>query len=181
MAIRVGINGFGRMGRLVARVFWDWPEIELVHINEHKGGPENAAHLLTFDSVHGRWQYEAEARDNAIQVDDRSVSFSDHVTPGEVPWDDLGVDMVLECSGAFRTEELLQPYFDRGGLGIPKDLQQRLKAWKELASAYRDYDPLVKKDLDSSLAEKKEQLPNPEFNFETMRMIKGKTTEVKKN
>lgn len=53
--MRVGINGFGRMGRLLLRAAWDWPDLEFAHINEIKGGPQTAAHLLKFDSVHGRW------------------------------------------------------------------------------------------------------------------------------
>ena len=57
----VAINGFGRIGRLVLRASWDWPELEFVHINEIKGGSIAAAHLLKFDSVHGRWQPEVEA------------------------------------------------------------------------------------------------------------------------
>ena len=55
MATRIGINGFGRMGRLALRAAWDWPELEFVHVNELKGDAATAAHLLTFDSVHGRW------------------------------------------------------------------------------------------------------------------------------
>ncbi len=59
MPVRVGINGFGRMGRLVLRAAWGWADLQFAHINEPKGGPEAAAHLLTFDSVHGRWQHAA--------------------------------------------------------------------------------------------------------------------------
>ena len=114
MAIRVGINGFGRIGRLVLRAAWGWPELSFVHINEVKGGAIAAAHLLKFDSVHGRWQPEVEAVDQQVLVDGKPLSFSAHRTPGEVPWDDLGVDVVLECSGKFRTPTLLGPYFERG-------------------------------------------------------------------
>ncbi|MBW4653590.1 MAG: ArsJ-associated glyceraldehyde-3-phosphate dehydrogenase [Kaiparowitsia implicata GSE-PSE-MK54-09C] len=114
MAIRVGINGFGRIGRLALRAAWDWPELEFVHLNEVKGGAVTAAHLLKFDSVHGRWAPEVEARDEHVWIDDRSLSFSEYKAPGEVPWDDLGVDLVLECSGKFRTPETLDSYFKRG-------------------------------------------------------------------
>ena len=55
MTVRVAINGFGRIGRLALRAAWGWSELEFVHINELKGGAETAAHLLKFDSVHGRW------------------------------------------------------------------------------------------------------------------------------
>jgi len=113
--IKVGINGFGRIGRLALRAAWSWPELEFVHINEVKGGAECAAHLLKFDSVHGRWSPEVTAeRDDRIRIDDQSLSFSEYSSPSEVPWEDYGVDLVLECSGKFRTVETLEPYFKRG-------------------------------------------------------------------
>jgi glyceraldehyde 3-phosphate dehydrogenase len=76
MAIRVGINGFGRMGRLALRAGWGQPDLQFVHINEVAGGPDTAAHLLTFDSVHGRWNRRVEARDGQIQIDGTAVAFS---------------------------------------------------------------------------------------------------------
>ncbi len=113
--IKVGINGFGRIGRLALRAAWSWPELEFVHINEVKGGAECAAHLLKFDSVHGRWSPEVTAeRDDRIRIDDQFLSFSEYSSPSEVPWEDYGVDLVLECSGKFRTVETLEPYFKRG-------------------------------------------------------------------
>jgi glyceraldehyde 3-phosphate dehydrogenase len=113
MSTRIGINGFGRMGRLALRAAWDWPELEIVHVNETKGGPEVAAHLLEFDSIHGRWPREIHSDDTTIQIDGKKLSFSEHNTPGAVPWDELGVDIVIEASGKFRTSELLRPYFDQ--------------------------------------------------------------------
>jgi glyceraldehyde 3-phosphate dehydrogenase len=114
MTVRVGINGFGRIGRLDFRAAWGWSEFEFVHINEVKGGAETAAHLLKFDSVHGRWTPEVEAGDDRILVDGKPVTFSESAKPGDVPWEDYGVDIVLECSGKFRTPETLDPYFKRG-------------------------------------------------------------------
>jgi glyceraldehyde 3-phosphate dehydrogenase len=114
MSVRVGINGFGRIGRLALRAAWGWTALEFVPINETKGGAVTAAHLLKFDSVHGRWEPEVEAKGDRVCIDDESLSFSEHATPGEVPWDDLGVDLVLEASGKFRTPETLDPYFKRG-------------------------------------------------------------------
>lgn len=114
MSIRVGINGFGRMGRLALRAAWDWPEYAIVHINEIKGGTEAAAHLLEFDSVHGRWQRTIRAQEKSLEIEGRRVSFSEAASPGGVPWRELGVDIVIECSGKFRTTETLQPYFDGG-------------------------------------------------------------------
>jgi glyceraldehyde-3-phosphate dehydrogenase (arsenate-transferring) len=114
MSIRIGINGFGRMGRLALRAAWDWPELEIVHINEVRGGVECAAHLLEFDSVHGRWGREVGHSENGLVVDDRTISFSEESLPGLVPWEKFGVDVAVEASGKFRTSELLQPYFDAG-------------------------------------------------------------------
>lgn len=113
--IKVGINGFGRIGRLALRAGWAFPELEFVHINEIKGGTECAAHLLKFDSVHGRWSPEVLPEGNdRLRIDDQSLSFSEFSSPGEIPWEDYGVDLVLEASGKFRTVETLEPYFKRG-------------------------------------------------------------------
>ncbi|MGG6293916.1 ArsJ-associated glyceraldehyde-3-phosphate dehydrogenase [Leptolyngbya sp. AN02str] len=114
MTIRVGINGFGRIGRLDLRAAWGWPELEFVHINEVKGGPEAAAHLLKFDSVHGRWAPDVMAGGDRISIDGKPITVSEFPNPGDVPWEDFGVDVVLECSGKFRTTETLEPYFKRG-------------------------------------------------------------------
>ena len=114
MTTRIGINGFGRMGRLVLRALQQQPQLELVHVNEHKGGVATAAHLLEFDSVHGRYPGRVGTGGEALLVDGCSITFSEHDTPGAVPWADRGVDLVLECTGAFRTVEGLAPYFETG-------------------------------------------------------------------
>ena len=114
MSIRIGINGFGRMGRLALRAAWDWPDFEIAHINEVKGGPETAAHLLEFDSVHGRWQRDIQVVDGSLVIDGRAAGFSAEKAPGDVHWGERGVDIVIESTGKFRTPELLQPYYDRG-------------------------------------------------------------------
>jgi glyceraldehyde 3-phosphate dehydrogenase len=114
MAIRVGINGFGRIGRLALRAAWDCPDLEFVHINEIKGGAETAAHLLKFDSVHGRWATTVTATEQAISIDGKTLTFTEHPEPGQVDWASFGVDIVLEASGKFRTPATLNPYFDRG-------------------------------------------------------------------
>ncbi len=114
MTIRVGINGFGRMGKLGFRAGWDNPAYEIVHINEISGDARCHAHLLEFDSVHGHWNCAISASDDAIMVDGREVGFSSLATLAEVDWAGKGVDLVIECSGKFKTEAALQPYFDQG-------------------------------------------------------------------
>jgi glyceraldehyde 3-phosphate dehydrogenase len=98
MSVRVGINGFGRVGRLALRAAFDRPEfaaLPIVHINEVKGGAKTAAHLLEFDSVHGRWDTPVSADDDTLTVNRRRIVFSDRGEPGAVLWDNSGVDLVL--------------------------------------------------------------------------------------
>ena len=102
MSIRVGINGFGRMGRLALRVALNCPDYDIVHINEIAGGPRTAAHLLEFDSVHGRWRRDLQYTEEAIQVDGQEISFSESASPSEINWEAHAVDIVIEASGAFR-------------------------------------------------------------------------------
>jgi glyceraldehyde 3-phosphate dehydrogenase len=102
------------MGRLALRAAWNWPEFEIAHINEIKGGPETAAHLLEFDSLHGRWQHAISAAENSIIIDDQEISFSEFEHPGQIPWGDQDVDIVIESSGKFRTTQTLAPHFENG-------------------------------------------------------------------
>ena len=112
MPTRIGINGFGRMGRLALRAGWGRPDLAFVHINEIAGGPDTAAHLLMFDSVHGRWNRPVSSVDSSLLIDGRHLAFTTGATPGTVNWSEHGVDIVLECSGRFRTTETLDPYFN---------------------------------------------------------------------
>jgi len=108
---RIGINGFGRMGRLAFRAMWDCPDVSIVHVNEIKGGAATAAHLLEFDSVHGRWTRPTAVAADSFTIEGRKVVFTEAAKPGDVPWEASGVDVVLECSGKFITTEALEPYF----------------------------------------------------------------------
>ena len=114
MAARIGINGFGRIGRLALRAAWGWPELEFVHVNELNGDAATSAHLLVFDSVHGRWSKQADGRDGVLSIDGADLSYSSVAEPGSVAWSEAGVDVVLECTGKFRTVESLTPYFEQG-------------------------------------------------------------------
>ncbi|MDE2004993.1 MAG: ArsJ-associated glyceraldehyde-3-phosphate dehydrogenase [Rhodospirillales bacterium] len=124
--MRVGINGMGRIGRLALRAALgglrrpeDDPRrgnrLEVAHVNETKGGAATAAHLVEFDSVHGRWHERFETDDDrAILIGGRRIGFSAEPTPESVPWGDLGCEIVLECSGKFLTTDRLSGYFTRG-------------------------------------------------------------------
>jgi glyceraldehyde 3-phosphate dehydrogenase len=114
MAIKIAINGFGRIGRLAARALWGHPEVELVHVNEIGGDATCAAHLLYFDSVHGRWDRECSGEGAQMVVDGKKISYSSCKNPADVPWADLGVDLVMDATGKHRTPETLAPYFAAG-------------------------------------------------------------------
>jgi glyceraldehyde 3-phosphate dehydrogenase len=111
---RVGINGFGRMGRLALRAAWDRPDLTFAHVNELAGDAATSAHLLEFDSIHGRWPRAVVAEGDALQIDGTPVGHSSVAEPGAAPWAAQGVEVVLECTGRFRTVESLAPYFEQG-------------------------------------------------------------------
>ena len=111
--MKVGVNGFGRIGRLVFRALWGRPGIELVHVNDKAGDAATAAHLLSFDSVHGRWNRDVVAADDSFSIEGSRIGWSQTNDPVAVPWDQAGVELVLECSGQIKTPETLQPYFDQ--------------------------------------------------------------------
>jgi glyceraldehyde 3-phosphate dehydrogenase len=115
MTIKIGINGFGRMGRLSMRAIFDWDDIEIVQINDPAGKAETLAHLMTFDSVHGRWQHEA-THDGDLMVIDGNKSNGIPCTQikatKDLDWSHC--DVVIEASGKIKTKALLQAYLDQG-------------------------------------------------------------------
>ena len=124
--VKVGINGMGRIGRLALRAAMgaadrqgDDPyagnRLEVVHLNEIKGGAAATAHLLEFDSIQGRWRAGIQALDEShIRIGDKTLGFSSHPKAEDIPWGDFGVDLVLECTGKFLTPDTLQGHLDRG-------------------------------------------------------------------
>ena len=114
MSIKVGINGFGRIGRLALRAAWDSDAFEITHINEIAGDAKSAAHLLRFDSVHGTWDREISANqaNDQIIIDGKAIHYSSNKAIEEGPW--AAVDLVVECTGTFKSQQVLSPYFDHG-------------------------------------------------------------------
>ncbi len=124
--MKVGISGMGRIGRLALRAAMGAAErpsddprranrLDVIHLNELKGGPITTAHLLEFDSVQGRWRERIMVKgDDEIRIGDKNMTFTANVAPGEIPWGDLGVDVVLECTGKFLTPAILEGHLKRG-------------------------------------------------------------------
>ena len=104
MSVKVGINGFGRIGRMVFRAALDHPDVEVVAINDLTDAP-TMAHLLKYDSVHNQLANDICADENAIVVDDRKIPYCAIKNPAELPWKSLGVDIAMECTGLFRDKE----------------------------------------------------------------------------
>lgn len=110
--IKVGINGFGRIGRLALRASFDWPEFEFVHINDPAGDAATFAHLLNFDSVHGRWLNQAEAEANTVIIKGQRIAVTHNKAINDTDWS--GCDVVIECSGKMKSSAQLQGYLDQG-------------------------------------------------------------------
>ncbi len=104
MAIKIGINGFGRIGRLVFRAALKHPDVEVVAINDLTDAA-TMAHLLTYDSVHGKLEMEIVSKDNAIEVDGKSIAYTAVRDPEKLDWKAFGVDIAAECTGLFRDRE----------------------------------------------------------------------------
>ena len=112
MTIKIGINGFGRMGRLSMRVAFGWHDVEIVQINDPAGNAETLAHLLNFDSVHGIWQHQASHVDGHIQINNKTILCSQNSNIADTDWS--ACDVVIEASGVMKSKALLQTYLDQG-------------------------------------------------------------------
>jgi glyceraldehyde 3-phosphate dehydrogenase len=124
--MRIGINGMGRIGRLAFRAAFGAAErglddpradnrLDIVHVNEIKGGAEATAHLLQVDTVQGRWRADIKADSEAtLSVEGKQIGFSSHPAASDIPWGDMGVDVVLECTGKFLNHATLDGHLKRG-------------------------------------------------------------------
>ena len=113
MSIRIGINGFGRIGRAVFRASWNNPDVEVVHINDITSDTM-LANLLEYDSVHGRFSEPVNAVEGGLLVGDHLIQTSAERDPQNLPWGDMNVDVVMECTGIFRSRSQAQLHLDAG-------------------------------------------------------------------
>jgi glyceraldehyde 3-phosphate dehydrogenase len=104
MTVKIGINGFGRIGRLVLRAAWNHSAVEVVAIND-LADAATMAHLLKYDSVHGIWDADLTVRDDRLEVEGKDIAIRSIREPEKIGWGDLGVDIVAECTGLFRDRE----------------------------------------------------------------------------
>ena len=113
MAVKVGINGFGRIGRMVLRAAYTRNDIEFLALNDLTD-PNTLAHLLKYDSVHGILKADIEVEENAIVVNGKRIQIISEKDPGKLPWKDLGVDIVFESTGLFRDRSQASKHLDAG-------------------------------------------------------------------
>ena len=114
MGMKVGINGFGRIGRLVLRLGSERPDIEFVGINSHSQTPDYMAYLLKYDSVHGRFQGEVSWEGDDLIVNGRRIRVFHCEEPGEIPWGSVGAEYIIESTGKFTTAEKMKGHLDGG-------------------------------------------------------------------
>ena len=112
--VRLGINGFGRIGRLVLRIAQSRDDVEVVAINDPFLDPAYAVYLLKYDSVHGRYDVNAKEKDGQVVVGRNKIAFYQEMDPKNIPWGKHDVDVVVECTGKFTSYETAQVHLEAG-------------------------------------------------------------------
>lgn len=112
--VSIGLNGFGRIGRIIARLAYKRKTFQIAHINTRKTNNEMLAYLLKYDSVYRGFDAEVFAREDGIEVDGIFIPTSNCSEPSEIPWGDAGVDIVVDATGAFTKKELLEKHLHDG-------------------------------------------------------------------
>jgi glyceraldehyde 3-phosphate dehydrogenase len=111
--IKVGINGFGRIGRAFLKIAWDRPGIEIVAVNDLTT-LENLAYLLKYDTVYGKWNHEVSTSGDSLLIDGKKVKVLTDKEPAHLPWKDLGIDVVVESTGLFTSYDKAKAHIDAG-------------------------------------------------------------------
>jgi glyceraldehyde 3-phosphate dehydrogenase len=144
MTLKVGINGFGRIGRLVARIAMECPEIELVGVNDLVP-PDNLAYLLKYDSTHGSFKGSVVAKADGIQIRDRFVPCTAIKNPAELPWDKLGADYIVESTGLFTSYEGAESHLQAGAkrvlISAPTKDPDKVRTFVEGVN-HHEFDPV---------------------------------------
>jgi glyceraldehyde 3-phosphate dehydrogenase len=137
--LRVGINGFGRIGRILFR--YGFENFEFVGINNASGDPENQAHFLKYDSAHGRFDKKVEFYDSGLVVDNKKIPMSFEKDPSQIPWGDWGADIVFECTGVFKDSAANQKHLDQGAKKVIVSAPAKVDATFVYGINHNNYDP----------------------------------------
>ncbi|TBW48982.1 ArsJ-associated glyceraldehyde-3-phosphate dehydrogenase [Marinobacter halodurans] len=141
--LKVGINGFGRIGRLALRAAYGWTDVEFVAINDPGANAGTLAHLLNFDSVHGPWKHEASHNEQGIVIGQHTIRVTQNRTIAETDWSDC--DVVIEASGKMKTVEVLNGYLDQGVKRVVVSAPVKESGAKNIVMGVNDheFDPAV--------------------------------------
>lgn len=142
MTVRVAINGFGRIGRMVVREAHKNPNVEIVAVNDLVPS-DNLAYLLKYDSTHGRFNGEVEAGQNSIEIDGKKIECLSEKNPGDLPWGSLNVDYVIESTGLFTTSEKAEEHLKAGAKKVVISAPTKSAEIKTLVMGvnHEKYDP----------------------------------------
>ncbi len=137
--VRVGINGFGRIGRILFRAAFD--KVEIVGINNSSGTPQEQAHFLKYDSTHGIYPRNVSADETNLIVDGKKIPFSAEKDPAQIPWKKWGVDVVFECTGAFKDTAENQGHFQAGAKKVIVSSPAKVDATFVYGINHKKYNP----------------------------------------
>jgi len=139
--IKVGINGFGRIGKLTLQVALEKEDVEVIAINDPFLAADYMAYMVKYDTVHGRFPGEVSGKDNVLTVNGKEIKVFNEMDPHNIPWGELGVDYVLECSGAFTTLEKAQAHIDAGAKKVVISAPSKDAPMFVMGVNHEQYDP----------------------------------------
>jgi len=179
MAIKVGVNGFGRIGRCVTRVAAAGSDIEIVHINDITDA-KTLAYLLKYDSVHGRAKFDVQAKEKSIMVGGKEVEISAIKDPAEIPWRSKGVDIVLECTGKFLDRENASKHIAGGAKKVILSAPPKEKDTLTVVYGinHKNYDPAVHHIISNASCTTNCLSPVAKVIHENFGIVKGLMTTV---
>jgi glyceraldehyde 3-phosphate dehydrogenase len=139
--LRVGINGFGRIGRILFRKAFDFENVEIVGVNNGSGSMESQANLLKYDSAHGRFKHKVEVGESGLTIDNKTIPFSFEMDPSQIPWKAWGADVVFECTGVFKDSKANQKHLDAGAKRVIVSAPAKVDATFVYGINHTEYDP----------------------------------------
>ena len=143
MSIRIGINGFGRIGNLSFQAALEKEGVEVIAINDPFIAADYMAYMTKFDTVHGKFNGEVEGSDGILKVNGREIKVFNEMDPHNIPWGELGVDYVLECSGVFTTMEKAQAHIDAGAKKVIISAPSKDAPMFVMGVNHETYDPAM--------------------------------------
>ena len=141
MSIKIGINGFGRIGKLAFQAALEKGDVEVIAINDPFITADYMAYMVKYDTVHGRFNGEISGEENKLIVNGREIKVYNEMDPHNIPWGEMGVDYVLECSGVFTTTEKAQAHLDAGAKKVVISAPSKDAPMFVMGVNHENYDP----------------------------------------